>query len=29
MEEVPDYAKSVQTDLKAADAAPGEKELNY
>ena len=26
---MPEYGQCIQTDLKAADAVPGEKELNY
>ena len=29
MLEVPDYLKCVHSDMKSADAMPGEKELNY
>lgn len=29
MREMPECGKDVQTDLKAADAVPAEKELNY
>lgn len=29
MKEMPEVGQVIQTDLKAADAVPGEKELNY
>lgn len=29
MQEIQDYSQFVQTDLKAADSVPGDKELNY